>query len=224
MFSVSRNTVQNWESGASALPSTLSMGCEVWNDRLKKQTAELGPVTLFYADGPMFIDPYGPRRGRPAALHQEPYPTNAAALARVRILWNDPDFHGPFIIEKSGEPLWNQVELKNVVTGKDQGAPTTRNTLAKIAKYIEANAEAYAKDARSRPTPQQIEERNNKVRAIAAALMSLSAASETRTVQYEEFEVLLAQLHELGFFPTNRHVGDVAHAIEGERVAGSYAA
>src|ERR1700730_6189031 len=108
MFNVSRNTVQNWEGGATAKPSTLGMACEVWNDRLKKQMAEIGPVTLFYADGPMFIDPYGPRN-RPATLQQEPYPMNAAALARVKILWDRPDFHGPFIIEKSGAPLWNRI-------------------------------------------------------------------------------------------------------------------
>ena len=83
-FGVTRNTVQNWESGPSALPGTLGDACKVWEDRLRKEIAEIGPVTLCYTDGPMFIDPYGPRR-KLAMLQQEPYPTNAAALARVKI-------------------------------------------------------------------------------------------------------------------------------------------
>jgi hypothetical protein len=30
-------------------------------------------------------------------LKQEPFPTNAAALARVMALWSQPEFHGPFV-------------------------------------------------------------------------------------------------------------------------------
>ena len=85
MFHLARQTIQNWESGASAMPTTLAGACEVWTDRLRKQRADLGPVTLIYADAPMFVSPYG-RRGKVAMLQQEPYATNAAALARVRIL------------------------------------------------------------------------------------------------------------------------------------------
>ena len=60
-FGVSRNTVQNWESGATALPSTIDQGFMVWEDRFKKNTAARGPVTLCYADGPMWVDAYRPR-------------------------------------------------------------------------------------------------------------------------------------------------------------------
>jgi transcriptional regulator with XRE-family HTH domain len=116
-FNLSRNTIQNWESGATPLPSTIEGACTVWEDRLKKEKADTGPLTLFYADAPLFIDPYDPR-GRMAMLQQEPFPTNAAALARVQRLWGRKDFEGPFIIEKSGAPLWNKIELMRVVDGK----------------------------------------------------------------------------------------------------------
>jgi resolvase-like protein len=39
---------------------------------------------------------------------------------------------------------------------------------------------------------------------------------------YVEFEVLLKRLHELNTYPTNRHVGDVAHAIHGEEIVGRW--
>lgn len=221
MFNVSRNTVQNWESGGTSVPSTLNLACEVWNDRLKKQMAHIGPVTLCYADGPMFVDPYGPR-SRPAMLQQEPYPTNAAALARVKILWDRPDFYNPFVIEKSGAPLWNRVELMRVVDGSDKGAPTQRNTIAKLAAYLEANVAHVVRHGAKTASTREIDEDARKVQGIAGELRQLSAAAETRVVDYGEFEALLKRLHALGAYPTNRLVSDVAHAIEGERIARTF--
>src|ERR1035437_3306350 len=57
---VTRTTVQNWES-ADAIPQTVEMSCDVWEPRLKQENPNLGPVTLVYSDGPMFVNPYGPR-------------------------------------------------------------------------------------------------------------------------------------------------------------------
>ncbi len=216
-FGVSRNTVQNWEYGPSALPGTLGDACTVWENRLKKEVAEIGPVTLCYADGPMFIDPYGPR-GRAAMLQQEPYPTNAAALARVRILWRKPGFCSPFIMEKAGTILWNQVELMRVVDGSDKGAPTVRNTIAKVAAYVAENSHIFAR-GRKPLAPAEVEARTSAIRAIGKGLVQLSEESEERTVEYSEFEALLDQLHKLGFFPTQRQVSDLAHAFRGEEIA-----
>jgi hypothetical protein len=217
-FGVTRNTIQNWESGATALPSTVESACSVWGDRLKKEIAELGPVTLCYADGPMWIDPYGPRRDV-ASLQMEPYPTNSAALARIRMIWNDPKVHGPFIMMKSADLLWNQVELARVVDGTDKGAPTVRNTITRLANYILENSAAYV---RGDPTLEKVENVEASIRAVGQELLQLAAESEKRCVSYVEFEVMLKRLHGLGSFPTNRHVGDVAHAIQGEEVAGTW--
>src|SRR5580700_472130 len=115
---VTRTTIQNWESAATPIPQAVDTSCEIWEKRLKQENPDLGPVTLVYSDGPMFVNPYGPRR-RPAMMQQEPYPTNAAALARVQQLWAREDFHNAFVIEESGEPLWNIVELGRAVGGDD---------------------------------------------------------------------------------------------------------
>lgn len=216
-FGVSRNTVQNWEYGPSPLPGTLADACKVWGDRLRKEIAEIGPVTLCYTDAPMFIEPYG-RRGKLATLQQEAYPTNAAALARVKMLWDQPNVHGTFIMEKTGTSLWNQVELMRVVDGTDKSAPTVRNTVTKIAAYVAENSHIFAR-GRKALEPAEVEERTRAIRAIGDELEQLAAESEKRVVQYSEFEALLGRLHKLGFFPTNRQVGDVAHAIKGEEVA-----
>jgi hypothetical protein len=217
-FGVTRNTIQNWENGASTMPSTIGDACAVWEDRLKKETAELGPVTLCYADGPMWIDPYGPRH-KAASMELEPYPTNAAGLARVRMIWDQPNVHGPFIMEKSGGPLWNQVELARVVDGSDKGAPTVRNTIARLANYILENSAVFVRGVKM-PTVGEIEAKAAAIRSVGEELLHLAAESEKRFVAYVEFEALLSELHKLGSYPTNRHVGDVAHAIHGEEIVG----
>jgi DNA-binding XRE family transcriptional regulator len=216
-FGVSRNTVQNWEGGASSMPAMLSDICAVWTERLEKERPELGPVILCYSDGPMFVNPYGPQR-KLAMLQHESYPTNAAAVARVRLLWNKPDFHGPFILEKSGKFLWNQVELTRVVNGGDKGAPTIRNTLLRMAAYVAENPTAFARGPKVLG-PAEVEDRTRRIQAVGEELAALAAQSETRVVQYPDYEPLLDRLHELGFYPTHRQVGDVAHAFQGEVVA-----
>ncbi|MGA7070869.1 helix-turn-helix domain-containing protein [Bradyrhizobium sp.] len=221
-FGVTRNTVQNWENAITALPSTIDQAFLVWEDRFKKETAERGPVALCYADGPMWIDVYRPRSRTPF-LHQEPYPTNSAALARVKMIWGNDNVHGPFIMEQSGDLLWNQMELAGVVNGSDKGAPTVRNTLAKLANYILENSAVFVRDERM-PTAEEIQAKTAEIRAIGEALLRLAGESETRGVSYEaEFEPLLKQLHALGSYPTNRQVGDVAFAIQGEEVIGRWA-
>jgi hypothetical protein len=45
---------------------------------------------------------------------------------------------------------------------------------------------------------------------------SASAAhTEVRGSGYPDFEALLSRPHDLGFYPTNKLVGDVAHAAHG---------
>jgi transcriptional regulator with XRE-family HTH domain len=214
-FGVTRNTIQNWESGASPMPDTIGSACAVWEDRLRKETAELGPVTLCYADRPMWVDPYGPRH-KMASMELEPYPTNAAALARVRMIWGQSNVHGPFIMEKSGAAVWNQVELARVVDGSDEGAPTVRNTITRLAAYILENNSVYVRED---PTPEKVVDQAAAIRGVGEELMQLATESERRFVSYVEFEALLSQLHKLGSYPTNRQVGDVAFAIQGEEVA-----
>src|ERR1700674_1368039 len=75
---VSRSTIQNWEAGVSEIPSAVADACKIWERRLKQERATLGPVTLFFADGPLFVNAFRPRR--PAMLQQVPFLTNAAAI------------------------------------------------------------------------------------------------------------------------------------------------
>jgi hypothetical protein len=128
----------------SPIPQAVDMSCATWEARLKQEDPNLGPVTLVYTDGPMFVNAYGPRR-RPAMMQQEPYPTNAAAIARVQQLWSHDDFHNAFILEESGAPLWNIIELARGASGEDKGAPTMANLLRAIAMHVRDNSDTFAR-------------------------------------------------------------------------------
>ena len=213
---VSRSTIQNWETEATALPSMIEDVCAIWTDRLKKEQADLGPVTLCYTDGPMWVDVFRPRH-KLATMQTEPYATNSAAIARVRKIFGREDVHGPFIMEKTGGALWNQVELARVVDGSDKGAPTVRNTITRLANYILENATAYV---RGDPTLKKVQNTEAAIKEVGEELLQLAGEGQSRFVPYTEFEVLLKRLHGLGTYPTNRQVSDVAHAIHGEEVTG----
>jgi hypothetical protein len=47
----------------------------------------------------------------------------------------------------------------------------------------------------------------------------LEAMADQAPRRYGQFEILLAQLHDLGFFPANDLVSDVAHAAHGNELA-----
>jgi hypothetical protein len=154
-------------------------------------------------------------------LRQEPFATNAAALARVRMIWGKNDVHGPFILERSGNPLWNENELARVVDGTDTNAPTVRNTIKRLADYIIEHKTAFVRGVRT-PTAEEINEKTSEIHAIGQALLQIAAESEERCVTYQEFELFLKRLHDLGTYPTNRQVGDVAHATYGEEIVGRW--
>src|SRR5262249_51196205 len=116
-------------------------------------------------------------------MQLEPYPTNSAALARVMVIWGKDDVHGPFITEKSGAFLWNQVELARVVDGSDEGAPTVRNTIKRLANYIAENSAVFVRGVKT-PTIEEIEAGASAIRETAESLLQLAAESERRCVTY----------------------------------------
>jgi hypothetical protein len=212
-FKVSRATVQNWESEATPIPQAVDMSCELWGARLKQENPDLGPVTLVYSDGPMFVNPYGPRR-RPAMMQQEPYPTNTAALARVQQLWNRENFHNAFIIEESGTPLWNVVELGRVVSGEDTGAPILVNLLRNIAKNVRANSRFVVRDGPKLPAPLKIKKRQEEIEAQAEILERFADAG-LQTIIRDQLKVegVFAELIALGTKAPDSLVSNVAQAL-----------
>jgi Helix-turn-helix len=207
---VTRTTIQNWEAGATAIPHAVETSCQIWEDRLKQENPDLGPVTLVYSDGPMFVNPYGPGR-RPAMMHREPYPTNAAALARVQTLWGRDDFHNPFIIEASGKPLWNVVELQRVVSGSDKGAPTMMNLLRGLAGHVRATSGTFVRTGPRLLSPSETKTRTAQIEALADRLETLATAQDA-AVDVRQVEQVLAEMRSLGKHPPESLINNIAQA------------
>ena len=119
------------------------------------------------------------------------------------------------------KPASSQVELARVVDGSDKGAPTVRNTIRRLAEYILENKTAYV---RGDPTLKKVNDTEGEIQKVGEELLQLAAEAQNRFVPYTEFEVLLKRLHDLGTYPTNRQVSDVAHAIHGEEITGLWQA
>jgi DNA-binding XRE family transcriptional regulator len=209
---VTRTTIQNWESGATPIPQAVETACTTWERRLKQENPTLGPVTLIFADGPMFIDPYGPRRPL-AMMHQEPYQSNAAAIARVVELAGHSDFHNPFVIEKSGEDLWNAIELGRVARGEDSEAPTLVNLLRRLAKHVTETSAQYVRSGPKMPSHQEVKARQQRIEMLAAEIGGLADAAAHGPVSRTDVEKRLSSLRELGKFAPDSLVSGIAHAL-----------
>ena len=96
-----------------------------------------------------------------------------------------------------------------------------RNTIRRLAEYILENKTAYV---RGDPTLKKVTDTEGEIQKVGEELLELADEGQNRFVSYTEFEVLLKRLHDLGTYPTNRQVSDVAHAIHGEEITGLWQA
>jgi hypothetical protein len=136
----------------------------------------------------------------------------------VKEIWKQPGVHGPFIVDKPGTVLWNHHELSGVVDWTDTDAPTLRNALCRIGNYVMRNSTSRARGPRQMSAT-SAEDRSKRIQEIGAALMTVAEESEERVVSYSEFRGILDQLQKLGIIPLDRLVHDVAHTIEGKKIA-----
>lgn len=211
---MTRTTIQNWEATPGVVPTAACMAASIWDARLKQEDPFRGPVTLIYADGPMFVDPYGPR-GRLAMMQQESYPSNVMALARVQALWGRNDFHNPFIIEKDGSPIWNVVELGRVASGSDTNAPTLINLLHKAAQSIRENSQVFVRSGPRSLTPEETRQRQEAIKAQADALDQIANSGlESAAERHAQIEAAFERLRNLGTRAPDDLVSALHHALE----------
>lgn len=209
---VSRTTIQNWENN-TPIPQTVDMSCKVWEHRLQQENPAVGPLTLIYSDAPMFVDPYGPRR-RLAMIQQEPYPTNAAVLARVQQLAGQPNFHNPFVIAADQSTLWNLPELSRVLRGEDEEAPTLTNMLRKAAKIVREDSANFVRSGAGWPTQAEIAARQKDIIAQADLLERFAGENLPAIARHQlAIEDVFANLRQLGLRAPDALVSGIAFAL-----------
>jgi hypothetical protein len=208
--------VRNWESGFTPIYTALELLWEVWEPRFRQEDPEFGPLTLIYTDGPMFIDPQGPRPL--VTMQREPFLTNAAALARACALWGSDRFNGPLILQPSGDILWNSVELARVVNGLDTGAPTVPNMARAIAAHGRSNSAVYRRSRARLPKAEDVSRRQQEISAKADELDALAAADTSTDTNSLPFEEACTRLQALGYWPPDHLVSGLAAAFQARRI------
>lgn len=206
-FSVSRNTVANWEGGT--VPEPVSVAIVNWERVLHQGDSLYGPLTLIYSDGPMYVRPEGPR-GAPS-MHQEAYLTNAAALARVIAVRMMGRLFNAFILDANSAPLWNVMELNQMMNDRNRDAPSPANLVRRVGEYCQQNASKFA----SGPGSVDREKRIKDIRDAAEHLLKLARRLSVGDLQQRgAVNQVLERLRELGMRPPDKEVTALASAFQ----------
>jgi DNA-binding transcriptional regulator YiaG len=211
---VSTATVRNWETEATPIPTAVELLWEVWEPRFRQEDPLYGPLTLIYSDGPMFIDPQGPRQPL-AMMQQEPYLTNAAAIARVGSLWGRECFHNPLIIDRNRDVLWNSVQLERVAAGRDTGAPTIANLIRAVAAYVMTNSAVYVRTGPRLPDATEIARHRARIEDQAG---EIAALAEGDPIDQAAVEAAIAKLGTLGQYPPSDVVAAIASGFHARSI------
>ena len=105
---LSRATVQYWEAEIRPVPLAVELACRKLL-RHWKQRPEFGPVTLLYAD-----DPVWQQASLPCGvlvLQCERHPNNESAIQRAVCLSETITLVTPLIVEDDGNVVWSGPEL-----------------------------------------------------------------------------------------------------------------
>ena len=184
------------------------------DDCLEPRSSDPIKLISLRFDGPLTLaDPVGSRNfGPPRAKTVELARTRFAG--RSEQLWGRENFCNAFIIEESGAPLWNVVELGRVVDGDDTGAPTVANLLRATAKRVRANSAVFAPAGQSSLDPAEVSERQRAIEAQADELDRIAASGLQAIIRDQPLiEGVFARLIALGTRAPDRLVSNVAQAL-----------
>jgi hypothetical protein len=78
-------------------------------ERRKRQAHEYGPVSLYYADGPLWGS-----SDKQVVVERETFASNAEALKRLSALFGSSEIFNPFITDPTDETIWTEHELRSV--------------------------------------------------------------------------------------------------------------
>ena len=159
-----------------------------------------GPVTLFWGDRPW--------RTGVVSQKQETLPSKEAAIQRACAAMGAADFHDAFIMA-GNQPLLDKQELRRECQRRKEAAAA----LKAVADYALRNSEAFARDGARLWSQDQKQKQKERIEAVAKKIGELAIPAESGEVSYEQFEMLLGELHRLGFFPETSLVSAVAHSF-----------
>ena len=105
---LSRAAVQYWEAEIRPVPLAVELACRELLRRWK-QRPDFGPVTLLYADDPVWQQTSPPCGV--LLLRSERHPNNESAIKRAAWLRETMTLVTPLIVEDDGNVVWSGPEL-----------------------------------------------------------------------------------------------------------------
>ena len=91
---------------------------------------------------------------------------------------------------------------------------TPADALRAVAAYTRANSAVTVWDGPNDPSPAEKAERRQAVEGLASQIEALAQLSEGEPINYNDFDVILRSLHELGSYPETPLVSAVAFALQ----------
>lgn len=85
--------------------------------------------------------------------------------------------------------------------------------LRAVARYVRQHSSVFVVDSPGTLPATERRRVQQEIEGIADKLIELASAAEVGNANYQQFEELLHDLHNLGFFPTIELVSGVAHAM-----------
>ena len=215
-FRVAGTTIQNWESGATAIPGAVDDLCEIWGRRFRQVDPIYGPLTLVYFEEPSFVDGFGPRSLK-RIEQRESCISNAAAIARVTVLSRARRLFDPQILERRergahADILWSTGEIEDALSGKDTDAPTIANLLRAIASEVCENPMPTG-IGQNILTAEQTAAHKAKLEAEAEKLIRIAARETISDTSASEINLILAELRKLGPMPRDSYVSGIFQAF-----------
>jgi hypothetical protein len=159
-----------------------------------------GPVTLVWGDRTW--------RTGVVSQKQKTLPSKEAAIQRACAAMGAADFHDAFIMA-GNQPLLDKQDLRRECQRRKEAAAA----LKAVANYTLQNSEAFARDGARLWTRDRKLKQEERIEAVAKKIGELVTPAERGEVSYEQFEMLLGELHRLGFFPETSLVSAVAHSF-----------
>jgi hypothetical protein len=163
---------------------------------------ESAPVTLVYYNRPW----------RTGVLEQtlEEFSSTNEAIQRACAAMGSPNFHDPFIIAgHPAEPLLDKHELRRECERRKYSAAALRA----VAGYVQRHSDISVTSGPRVLSPAQAAQKKQRIEALGQRINSLATAAEQGLAGYRQFDVILGNLHKLGFFPETALVSDVARAF-----------
>jgi hypothetical protein len=219
-FRLAVEVVQNWENGATAIPSAVDDFCVIWGRRLRQLDPVYGPLTLVYYDKPKFSGALD-SRSRQGNLRRELCVCNASAIARAAVLSRAQHLFDPYILEghepsEAAEILWSTCEVDDFLSGKDTDAPTLVNLLRTIATEI-CETVMPTDGVPNPPTAEQVAAHRAKLEAKAQKLNQIAKREIIGDISAGEIETILAEVKKLGSRLRDSHVTGVFRALSAMR-------